>query len=107
MTDNLIAYITSTSAATATVLANVKPAGVAESWMQLAIQAGMAGVVVLLLMKFFPMMMDRMAAKDRQHEETIKHICQVHDERNRLWQEIIQSKGICCPTKQRSTKNEL
>ena len=106
MTDNLIAYITSTSAATATVLANVKPAGVAESWMQLALQAGMAGVVVLLLMKFFPMMMDRMAAQQALHEQTVQRICEIHDVRAKEWQDIIRSRGLC-PVQQRTTKDEL
>lgn len=70
------------------------------------VQAGMAGVVVLLLLKFFPMILSHMEAKDKRHEQkmdekdlrfeqTIRDIVERNDKKDEAWQQIVQSRGNC------------
>lgn len=94
---NGITYLASLAASASTALAQVHQTsgGVMESWAQLAIQAGMAGVVVLLLMKFFPMMLDKMEAKDRAHEDTIRHIIESNSKKDEAWQKLVQERVTC------------
>jgi hypothetical protein len=79
--------------------------GVIGSEISIWLSAGMTGVVVLLLLKFFPMLLNHMEDKDKRHEETIKHICEIHDSRNRVWQEIVQTRGIC-PIPEKDNHNQ-
>lgn len=58
-------------------------------------QAGIAGITILLLLKVFPALMQHLEDKDQRHEATIQRICQIHDERNKEWQRIVQNRGIC------------
>jgi uncharacterized membrane protein YhiD involved in acid resistance len=59
------------------------------------LQAGMAGIVVLLLLKVFPFLMDHLEEKDKRHDETILDIVERNERKDAAWQEIVQSRGIC------------
>jgi uncharacterized membrane protein YhiD involved in acid resistance len=59
------------------------------------LQAGMAGVVVLLLLKFFPMLMKHLEEKDKRHEETIRNIVERNEKKDEAWQKIVSDRGIC------------
>ncbi len=77
-----------------TILAQI-PTPEGGGWLQIVIQAGMAGVVVVLLLKFFPMVMQHLKEKDAAHQQVIREIVESHREEVRQWQQIVQSKGVC------------
>jgi len=69
---NSLPYIASGFFAFSSFIGQVQPA--AGSWHSLAIQAGMAGVVVLLLLKFFPMLIAHLERKDQEHQKIVREI---------------------------------
>lgn len=64
-----VPYIAGTLTGITTFLAQIQPTGMLEGWMQLFLQAGLGAIVVLLLLKFFPAMLDRMEVKDKRHQQ--------------------------------------
>lgn len=83
---NLLPYFTSLLATAAAVASQTN--STFPNW----VPVGMTGVVVLLLMKFFPLMLDKMEERNKAHEATIKYIVDRHDEREERWQDIINEK---------------
>ena len=67
----------------------------AGSWHSLAIQAGMAGVVVLLLLKFFPMLIAHLEKKDAEHQAVVRDIVRAGHAKDAAWQKIIEDRGVC------------
>jgi len=77
-----------------------------SGWLPVIVQAGMAGIVVLLLMKHIPQMMERNERMQERHlqvlqeerkafENTITVIMQSNASKDKAWQHIIQSRGFC------------
>ena len=60
-----------------------------------AIQAGMAGVVVLLLLKFFPMILNAMKVEADANRETIREIVEANQVKDAAWQRIISENKLC------------
>ena len=57
------------------------------------LQAGMTGVVIIILLKFFPMILTHMKETNERHEETIRHLVSKHDAQTKDWQRIIQERN--------------
>lgn len=92
MTNQFAESIPYVAGATTTMIGVV---GQAATDISLWLQAGMAGVVVLLLLKFFPGLMNHLEEKDKRHEETIRSIVERNEKKDEAWQQIVQSRGIC------------
>lgn len=88
----LNAYIASGAATIATGLSQVPTNGALETWIALAIQAGMAGVVVIILFKSFPMLIADMKAQREAHEATITRIVEANTRKDDDWQRIVVEK---------------
>lgn len=92
MTLDTIPYAAGLMTAGSTMLAQVHPN---TGWSSLVIQAGMAGVVVLLLLKFFPMILSHLDKTAQENREIIRDIIQANQNKDKEWQKIISDKGIC------------
>ena len=55
----------------------------------------MAGVVVLLLLKFFPMVMSHLERKDKEHQVIIREIVEANTVKDEAWQRIVSEKKLC------------
>ena len=88
-----IPYIVSGLTASVSFLAQAQPAP--GSWHSIAIQAGMAGVGVLLLLKFFPMVMQHLERKDKEHQAIIREIVGANQVKDAAWQAIVNEKKLC------------
>jgi Na+/H+ antiporter NhaC len=86
---NTIPYIISTLSAGVALLAQFGTN--VPSWAPV----GLTGIIALILMKFFPMMLDKMEKRNQAHEETIRHIVSKHDKREERWQELFRQDRIC------------
>lgn len=101
----LIAWTGGIAFATATGLAQVATS-TDPSLITLAIQAGMAGVVFVIVLKHIPALQQAnereraafLAALEKQadsHEKIVERIVAEHAENNRQWREIISTRGYC------------
>ena len=90
---NTIPYIVSGLVSVSSYIAQAAPNG--GSWHSLAIQAGMAGVVVLLLLKFFPMLIAHLEKKDAEHQTVVREIISANTAKDAAWQRIIEDRGVC------------
>ena len=66
-----------------------------QSVSSLAIQAGMAGVVMLLLLKFFPMILSAMKAEADANRKVVREIVEAGHAKDAAWQKIIADKKLC------------
>jgi hypothetical protein len=100
-----LAYASSFCFSFATLLGSLA-ADTSAGWLPVVVQAGMAGIVVLLLMKHIPQMMERNERMQERHlqvlqeerkafEHTITTIVQSNASKDQAWQHIIQSRGFC------------
>ena len=65
----------------------------------LAIQAGMAGVVVLLLLKFFPMILNAMKAEADANRKIVREIVEANHAKDAAWQRIVSENKLCTKNK--------
>ena len=90
----------------ATLLGSLATDTATGGWLQVIVQAGMAGIVVLLLMKHIPAMMERNERMQERHlqvlqeerkafEHTVTTIVESNATKDKAWQQIIQSRGFC------------
>ena len=64
------------------------------------IQAGMAGIVVLLLLKFFPMVLTSMKEEAAANRQIIREIVSEGHKKDAAWQEIVADRHLCPKDKQ-------
>lgn len=93
MTDG-IPYVVSSLIAGTSYISQIQVAQ-GSSWHSIAIQAGMAGVVVLLLLKFFPMVMSHLERKDKEHQQIIREIVDANKSKDEAWQRIVSEHHKC------------
>jgi predicted regulator of amino acid metabolism with ACT domain len=89
---NTITYTVSGLFSATSFIAQLQPI---DNWHSLAIQAGMAGVVVLLLLKFFPMLIKHLEKKDAEHQTIIREIVTANQAKDEAWQRIISEHKLC------------
>ena len=92
MTNN-IPYLVSGLTAASSFVAQMQPSP--GSWHSIAIQAGMAGVVVLLLLKFFPMILSSMRAEADANRAVVREIIESNRTKDLAWQQIINDRTLC------------
>lgn len=100
---NTIPYIVSGLFSACSFIGQVPPSE--GSWHSLAIQAGMAGVVVLLLLKFFPMLIAHLEKKDAEHQAIIREIVASNQLKDEAWQKIVTDRGLCPQDRPQSNHN--
>lgn len=122
-------YLGGFSASISTLLGSLSTAEGAGGWLQIVVQAGMAGIVVLIVMKHIPRLItsqeetnklflgaiekEREAnrestAKDREmYEKTIDRIIQSQEIKDAAWQQIVMNRGICPINQEDRNKQEI
>ena len=91
MNDTAFIHFVPYAAGTAPLLAQMTASPDWTVW----VNAGMAGVVMVLLLKFFPMLLKHMEQMSQRHENTIKNIIEANTRKDEAWQELVQARGIC------------
>lgn len=88
---NAIPYLVGGLTTATSAIAQVSNAGNPSLW----IQAGMAGVVVLLLLKFFPMILAHQRAESEANREIVREIVAANQAKDEAWQKIVAEKKLC------------
>lgn len=112
-----MSYIGGAAFSAATLLGSLSGDPVSGGWLPVIVQAGMAGVVVLLLLKHIPCILeahaknqhsfmetlereriafrDVLAAERESHERNIERIVNSQSVKDAAWQEIVNHRGQC------------
>ena len=59
------------------------------------IQAGMAGIVVVLLLKFFPLILSHQRSEAEANREIIREIVGSNASTHKEWQRVVSEKKFC------------
>lgn len=96
-----IPYVSGGAAFATTALASVVPDST-TMW----IQAGVAGLFAIFMLKVIPVLLNHMRETSERHiatmkeesdrhEKTIQHLVESNERKDEAWQSIIQSRGVC------------
>lgn len=101
-----LAWLAGFSTSVSTLLGSLASDSTAGGWLPLIVQAGMAGIVVLIVLKHIPELIKAQAEANKLHaenlrlereafERTITRIVDANERKDEAWQKLISLRGYC------------
>jgi len=101
-----LAYVAGISVSLSTLMGSIGADAVGGGWLPIIVQAGMAGIVVLIVLKHIPALINAQQVANKLHaenlrlereafERTIERIVSANEKKDDAWQSLISSRGHC------------